>query len=62
MSRLDALAIGKAYYARLYLYSRLRKREPLIAQKLSHQMVGGLNFCVCRKMKLNESERQKLDR
>ena len=32
ISRLEALAVGKAYYyARIYSYSRLRKGEPLIA-------------------------------
>ena len=36
MSRLDALAIGKACCARLYSYSRMKKREPLIALG-SHQ-------------------------
>ena len=31
MSRPEALAVGKACCARLYSYSRLKKREPLIA-------------------------------
>ena len=31
ISRLDALAVGKTCYARLYSYSRLKKKEPLIA-------------------------------
>ena len=38
MSRLKAPAAGKACYARLYSYSMLKKREPLIAR-------GVLNFC-----------------
>ena len=40
MSRLEALAIGKACCARLYSYSRFKKKEPLslIALALgSHQ-------------------------
>ena len=36
MSRPGTLAVGKAYYARLYSYSRLKHREPLIALG-SHQ-------------------------
>ena len=43
MIRLEALAVGKACPARLYSYSRLKKREPLIALG-SHQ--GVLNFCI----------------
>ena len=31
MSKLEALAVGKACYARLYSYPRFKKREPLIA-------------------------------
>ena len=31
MSRLEALAVGKACYQSLYSYSKLKKREPLIA-------------------------------
>ena len=43
MSRLEALAVGKACSARLYSYSRLKKRDPLIALG-SHQ--GGNNLCI----------------
>ena len=43
MCRLETLAVGKACCARIYSYSRLKQREPLIAVG-SHQ--GGLNFCV----------------
>ena len=39
ISRLEALAVGKARYARLDSYFRLRKREPLIALCYRH---GGL--------------------
>ena len=47
MSRLEVLAVGKACYAWLYSYSRLRKRKPLIAQGTNQEGGGGgsLNFC-----------------
>ena len=43
ISRLEALAAGKACCARLYSYSRFIKRKPLITLG-SHQ--GVLNFCI----------------
>ena len=46
ISRLDALAVGQACYARLYSYSRLKQWELLIALG-SHRVGegGGGNFC-----------------
>ena len=47
ISRLVALAVGKAYYVRLYSYSRFKKREP--PTDLLPTMWwggGGINFCV----------------
>ena len=43
MSRLEALAVDKACYARLYSNSRLKHREPLLALG-SHQGGGGVVF------------------
>ena len=41
MSLLEALAVGNACYARLYSYSRLKKREGLIALDSHHGGGGG---------------------
>ena len=37
------MELGKSFYAKLYSYSTLRKREPLNAQDSDE---GVLNFCV----------------
>ena len=41
MSRLEAMAVGKTWFARLYSYSRLKNRELWVALD-SHQ--GFFNF------------------
>ena len=59
---IEALAVDKACYARLYSYPRLKKREPLIALGCHLVVVmgrgGGLNFCV-RSTPLREIQRER---
>ena len=44
ISRLEALAAGKACYARLYSYARLKQREPFDSHRL---LPGGVLTFVC---------------